>query len=96
MTSQPLRSYSPLRDPREPVVHELESLRVDGRTVAVQVSMRRVDDGMWRGQFRFVEPGTERACETAEILRGRTEDELWQSVHGLGAHHLRDLYRALA
>jgi hypothetical protein len=29
------------------------------------------------------------------IARGASEAELWQAVHALGEHHIRDLYRSL-
>ena len=33
--------------------------------------------------------------ETAEIFRGESAQELWQSVSHLREHHVRDLYRSL-
>jgi hypothetical protein len=93
MTTQPSRVYAP--EPREPVLHELPSLRIADQSVTIQLSIRRSDDGAWLGRLRFLTSGsTDR--ETADILRGRSEAELWQSVRGLGDHHLRALYLSLA
>ena len=94
MSVQSLRTGS--RDVREPTLYELEPLRLDGGAVAVMLSVRFADDGVWRGrlEFQHSEAGSQRA--TAEIFCGSSEDELWQSVRALGAHHLRDLYRSLA
>jgi hypothetical protein len=33
--------------------------------------------------------------ETAEIFRGASEQEMWESVNHLREHHLWDLYRSL-
>jgi hypothetical protein len=84
---------TPGRDPREPSLHELESLRIEGRPVSVQLIVRRADDGAWRGRLRFDSGDGQR--ETADIFCGVTEAELWQSVGAMGEHHLRDLYRSL-
>lgn len=83
------------RDPREPVLHELDPVRVEGREVPIRISVRRLDDGSWRGRLLFGQPEVARECETAEILRAETEEDFWRSVGGLREHHLRDLYRSL-
>lgn len=93
MTAQPSRVYAP--EPREPVLHELHSLRIADQSVTIQLSVRRSDDGAWLGRLRFLTGGSADR-ETADILRGRSEDELWHSVRGLGEHHLRALYHSLA
>ena len=88
---------TPVRDPREPLVHALEPLQVAGRTIAVELTVRLAEDGAWRGRLRFTDgadPLDER--ETAEIFCGETGDDLWQSVQRLREHHFRDLYRSLA
>ena len=94
MSVQSLRTGS--RDVREPTLYELEPIRLDGGTVAIMLSIRVADDGVWRGRLECQdsEAGCQRA--TAEIFCGASEDELWQSVRAIGAHHLRDLYRSLA
>ena len=94
MSVQSLRTGS--RDVREPTLYELEPIRLDGATVAMILSIRFADDGVWRGRLEFqdAEAGARRA--TAEIFCGPSEDDLWQSVRAIGAHHLRDLYRSLA
>lgn len=83
------------RDPREPVLHELDPVRNDGQDVPVRVSVRRLDDGSWRGRLLFGDGVSGRECETAEILRAESEEDFWRSVAGLREHHLRDLYRSL-
>jgi hypothetical protein len=94
MSVQSLRTGS--RDVREPTLYELEPLRLDGAAIAVMLSVRYADDGVWRGRLEFQEAEAGSQCATAEIFCGTSEDELWQSVRALGAHHLRDLYRSLA
>jgi hypothetical protein len=81
------------RDPRDPTIHELGPLRIDGQTVGVRLLVRRADDGAWRGRLRF--DAADQVRETADIFCGVTEAELWQSVGAMGDHHLRDLYRSL-
>lgn len=83
------------RDPREPIVHDLENIRLDGEAVPVRVTVRRLDDGSWRGHLSFGVVDEGRCCETAEILRAESEDDFWRSVRALREHHLRDLYRSL-
>lgn len=92
MMALPLRSAAP--EFREPVVHELSPLRLADLIIALQLTLRRSDDGAWRGRLRFEHPGG-RVSETAEIFCGATEDELWQSVRGLREHHVRALYLSL-
>jgi hypothetical protein len=92
MTAQPHRSYTP--DPQEPVLYELPPLRLTDQSITLQLSVRRSEDGAWRGRLRFIDPGS-RESETAEIFCGVSEGELWQSVRGLGQHHLRALYLSL-
>lgn len=94
MTAPSLRTIS--RDAREPVCHDLEPLRVDGRAVGVRLLVRRAEDGMWRARLQYTDGETEAACETVEIFCAVTEQDLWQAVAGMGEHHLRDLFRSLA
>ena len=94
MSVQSLRTGS--RDVREPTLYELEPIRLDGGPVAVMLSVRFADDGVWRGRLEFQDPEAGSQCATAEIFCGASEDDLWQSVRALGGHHLRDLYRSLA
>ena len=83
------------RDPREPVLHELDPVRVDGQAIPIRVAVRRLDDGSWRGRLLFGDPDLTDEGETAEILRAQNEEDFWRSVAGLREHHLRDLYRSL-
>ncbi|MGH7591922.1 MAG: hypothetical protein ACREL2_10830 [Gemmatimonadales bacterium] len=95
MPAQPARQ--PLREPRAPSVHELPPFRFDGLTIEVRASVLRGEDGVWRGRLHFLGgadgPDVER--ETSEIFCAATEAEFWDSVRGLGPHHVRDLYRSL-
>jgi len=93
MTAQTLRHHP--SDPREPVLHELPSLRFDGTQLSLTLSIRHAEDGMWRGRLLFAEPGSGATRETAEIFCATTQQDLWQSVRDLREHHLRDLYRSL-
>ncbi len=92
MTAQPFRAIA--LDHREPVVHELPPLRFPDQLITLHLSLRRSDDGAWRGRLLFHNPNG-RDCETAEIFCGVTEDELWQSVRALRDHHVRALYLSL-
>jgi hypothetical protein len=85
----------PTRDPREPVQHELDSIRCAGQVVHLSLIVRRADDGAWRGRLRFIDPDSSQERETVEIFCAESEADLWESVHELRAHHLRDLYRSL-
>jgi hypothetical protein len=78
MTAQPHRPYTP--DPREPVLHELQPLRLANQSIPLRLSVRRSDDGAWCG---------------SEIFRAESEAELWQAVRGLRDHHIRALYQSL-
>lgn len=91
MTPPMLRS--PARDPREPMAHELEPIRYEGRPLTLRLIVRRADDGAWRGRLEFGDGDSER--RTAEIFCGESEPDLWVAVNNLREHHLRDLYRSL-
>jgi hypothetical protein len=92
MTAQPHRPYTP--DHREPVLHELQPLRLANQSIPLRLSIRRTDDGGWRARLGFIAPdGRER--ETAEIFRAESEAELWQAVRNLPDHHIRALYQSL-
>jgi hypothetical protein len=93
MTAQPNRSWLPQQ--WEQVEHELAPLRVNHHPVALQLGIRRAEDGAWRGWLRFVTPGGA-VRQTAEIFCAESEAELWQAVRALGDHHLRALYTSLA
>jgi hypothetical protein len=95
MNPQPVRR--PSRDPREPSIHELPPFRFEGLTIEVRAAVLRGDDGVWRGRLVFVggADGPDAERETAEIFCAASEAELWQSVRGLGPHHVRDLFRSL-
>jgi hypothetical protein len=92
MTARPHRFTAPVA--RDPVLHELPPLHLPDQQITLHLSVRRDDDGDWRARLLFVEPDGTR--ETAEIFRGVSEAELWQSVRGLHDHHLRALYLSLA
>lgn len=97
MTSPSVRPAAP--DPHEPTPFPLEPMRGGRAQVSVALVVRCSEDGGWRGRLRFTEcddAGNLREERlTAEIFRGASEAELWQSVHSLGEHHIRDLYRSL-
>lgn len=88
---------TPARDPREPVSHLLDPLRVADREITVSLTVRLAEDGAWRGRLGFMDTAeTPAVRETAEIFCGDTEDELWQGVQRLREHHFRDLFRSLS
>lgn len=93
MPAQPAR-YSPT-SPAEAVLHDLPSIRFDGQLIAIRLSVRRMEDGGYRGRVLFGAADTEAERTTAEIFCATSEPELWQSVRDLRDHHLRDLYRSL-
>jgi hypothetical protein len=65
MTAQPHRPYAP--DHREPVLHELQPIRLANQSIPLHLSIHRSDDGAWRGRLHFTGPdGRER--QTAEIV----------------------------
>jgi hypothetical protein len=88
------QARSSLPDPSEPVLHDLQPVRYDGREVAVRLSVRRSEDGIWRARLQFTPAGDPERL-TAEIFCATTEQDLWQAVRDLREHHLRDLYRSL-
>lgn len=94
MPANPLRYGAP--SPSEPTAHELPPIRFAAELIAVQVEVRRSDDGVWRGRLVFSPPGGDKPVATGDILCGATEGDLWESVRDLRDHHLRDLYRSLA
>ena len=94
MAAQVLRNPAP--DPREPVVHDLPPIRFQGSLISIRFSVRRAEDGMWRGRLAFLDTSAGLERESAEILCGASEQDLWQSVRDLRDHHFRDLYRSLA
>lgn len=88
---------TPARDPRQPVSHLLDPLRLGDREITVSLTVRCADDGAWRGRLRFMETGEPNAIqETAEIFCGDSEDDLWNGVQRLREHHFRDLFRSLS
>jgi hypothetical protein len=93
----PIQTVRPTsRDPREPVHHQLDPIRIDGQSVQLYLTLRRDEDGAWRGRLRYVEAESGQERATAEILCGMSEADVWESVRDLRDHHLRDLYRSLA
>jgi hypothetical protein len=88
---------TPARDPREPVSHLLDPLRVGDREIAVSLTVRLAEDGAWRGRLSFMDAGEPNSIrETADIFCGQSEDELWSGVQRLREHHFRDLFRSLS
>jgi hypothetical protein len=93
MPAQPARyQAAPAQDT---VLHDLPPIRFDGQQVEIRLSVRRSEDGIWRGRVLFGAEGTEAERATAEIFCATSEPDLWQSVRDLRDHHLRDLYRSL-
>ena len=87
---------TPARDPREPVSHALDPLRMGDRDIGVSLTVRLAEDGAWRGRLTFMDTDEPHGVrETAEIFCGDTEDELWHGVQRLREHHFRDLFRSL-
>lgn len=93
MPAQPARYHAALA--QDSVVHDLPPIRFDGQTVDIRLSVRRTEDGIWRGRVLFGAEATEGERSTAEIFCATSEQDLWQSVRDLRDHHLRDLYRSL-
>lgn len=95
MTVQSLRHFG--SDPREPSIHELSPFRFEGNMIATRLCARHTDEGVWRARLLFARAGSDASAEleTAEIFYALTQQELWQAVHDLREHHMRDLYRSL-
>ena len=75
MPANPVRYGVP--NPSDPTVHDLAPVRFGAALVAVQVEMRRAEDGTWRGRLLFAGPSAAGPVGTREILFGGTENELW-------------------
>lgn len=88
---QPESSPSPIALHR----HDLEAIRVDGRTVRVQLETRALPDRSWRGQLRFQPEASLQQFLTADIFRGSSDADLLAAARGLREHHIRDLFRSL-
>ncbi|MFQ6046557.1 MAG: hypothetical protein ACE5PT_09435 [Gemmatimonadales bacterium] len=92
MTGNPVRYGVP--NPTDPVLHDLPPFTYEGQAVPLKLEIRRCDDGTWRGRLLFgVREDDTRP--TAEIFCANTEADLWECVHDLRDHHLRDLYRSV-
>lgn len=85
-----------LAKPTEPVIHELPPLQFGGDVIPIRLAVRREEDGVWHGRLIFGPEQGESPRPTAEIFCGLSEADLWQSVHDLRDHHLRDLYRSVS
>ena len=94
MVSHAIRSSQ--RSPSDPIVHDLNPVRIDGQDVPIRMIIRRVEDGSWRGHMAFDIGEPDNEVQTGEIFCGASEKELWDSVGHLREHHLRDLYRSLS
>jgi len=98
MPGQPVRYTAPpapAAAATDLVIHDLPPIRFDGQPIDIRLSLRRTDDGIWRGRIFFGAEGTEAERSSAEIFCATSEQDLWQSVRDLRDHHLRDLYRSL-
>ena len=93
MPAQPARYAPP--PATETVVHDLPPIPFDGQPIDIRLTVRRTEDGIWRGRIMFGAEGTEAERSSAEIFCATSEPDLWQSVRDLRDHHLRDLYRSL-
>jgi hypothetical protein len=94
MSGSPVRYGVP--NPAEPTLHDLPSFRYEGDLVAVRLELRRAEDGTWRGRLLFGHTDDRSvAPATAEIFYAHSEVDLWECVHDLREHHLRDLYRSV-
>jgi hypothetical protein len=82
-------------NPQDPIIHDLDPIRIDGHDVSIRLIVCRAGDGSWQGRMQFSEPESGAEVETAEIFCGPSEKELWESVGHLREHHLRDLFRSL-
>ncbi len=83
-------------NPSDPVVHDLPPLRYQGESVPMRLEIRRGEDNVWRGRLLFGEADGGAALATADIFCAGSEADLWDCVHDLREHHLRDLYRSVA
>ena len=81
MTAQTLRHLA--NDPREPVIHDLPSLRFDGVQLFVKLSVRQAEDGMWRGHLQFSDPTNGMERGTAEILCAQSQQDLMRQAEAL-------------
>ena len=95
MPGSPVRYGLP--NPAEPAIHDLPPFRYERGLVAVQLELRRAEDGTWRGRLLFGHAAEDTAVApaTAEIFYAHSEADLWECVHDLREHHLRDLYRSV-
>ena len=83
-----------VRNPTDPVLHDLASIRFNGEDVEVRIAVRRTEDG-WRARLIFGEGDPETLPTTAEIFYAPNEADLWESVRDLREHHVTDLYRSI-
>lgn len=81
--------------PTDPVLHDLPPFRYGKDLVSLRLEMRRGEDATWRGRLLFGAAPDEAPLATAEIFCATSESDLWECVHGLREHHLRDLYRSV-
>ena len=69
MPAQPAR-YTPAAT--DTVVHDLPPIRFDGQPIDIRLSLRRSEDGIWRGRILFGAEGTEAERSSAEIFCAAT------------------------
>lgn len=82
-------------NPNEPVVHDLPGIRYGADLIALRVSVRRAEDGIWRGRLIFGADEEVESPATAEIIVAASESEFWEAVRDLRHSHLCDLYRSV-
>jgi len=82
MPAQPAR-YTPAAA-TDTVVHDLPRFALTGNPSTSELSLRRTEDGIWRGRIMFGAEGTEAERSSAEIFCAGSEQDLWQSVRDCG------------
>lgn len=82
-------------NPGEPVIHDLPAIRYGADLIDLRVSVRRAEDGIWRGRLIFGTSEEEDSPATAEIIVAASESEFWEAVRDLRHSHLCDLYRSV-
>ena len=82
--------------PTGPTLHDLPPIKYGEASVPLQVEVWRAEDATWRGRLLFGAADAGERRSTTEIFCAASEGDLWEAVHDLREHHLRDLYRSLA
>src|SRR5437879_13876542 len=90
MPAQPAR-YTPAAA-TDTVVHDLPPIRFDGQPIDIRLSLRRTEDGFWRGRILFGAEGTEAERSSAETFCAGTEPERGQAGRDLRERDSPDLH----